>query len=73
MADALESALMAATLNGISQNTPCPKVPEHGPMERREEMFWWRGTFSPGWVCVKCNALWSIKGEEMEPLRGTGI
>lgn len=56
-----------------TNNTACPKHPEHGPMEYRQGMFYWRGDHYPGWVCVPCNALWAMKGEEMPPLKGEGI
>lgn len=36
-------------------------------------MFYWRGEYKPGYVCVTCNSLWAIAGHEIEPLRGTGI
>jgi len=39
------------------------------PMERYDNQFYWRGTYAPGWVCPKCNALYPIKGEEIEPLK----
>ena len=46
---------------------PCPKCGE--PMERRENQFFWRGDFRPGHVCVACNALYAIAGEEIAPLK----
>lgn len=39
------------------------------PMERKENMFFWRGEFKPGWVCAICKGLWPIKDEEIEPLK----
>jgi hypothetical protein len=45
----------------------CPTCGD--PLQRRPRMFFWRGTHSDGAVCERCNALWSIAGEEMEPLR----
>jgi hypothetical protein len=38
-------------------------------MERRDSMFFWRGNSRPGHVCVPCNALYAIAGDEIEPLR----
>ena len=46
---------------------PCPKCGE--PMERHERQFFWRGDYRPGHVCVPCNALYAIKGEEIAPLK----
>ena len=46
---------------------PCPRCGE--TLQRRERMFFWRGSCSDGAVCERCNGLWSIVGEEMEPLR----
>lgn len=59
-------------MSAMTSNTKdCPKCEQ--PMERREGMFYWRGDYKPGWVCVSCNALWSIKGEEIAPLVGNGL
>jgi hypothetical protein len=49
----------------------CPKCMR--PMERREGMFYWRGEVKPGLFCPPCNALWSVPGEEIEPLRPAPI
>ena len=45
----------------------CPKC--GAEMGRREQMFYWRGEWKPGLVCVKCNALWPVPGDEIPPLR----
>ena len=49
--------------------TRCPDCSK--PLVRRAGMFWWRGVSSDGAVCpsVYNHGLWSIVGEEMEPLR----
>jgi hypothetical protein len=52
-------------------NALCPKCAH--PMEKREGMFYWRGDFRPGWVCIPCNSLHAIKNREIEPLKGDGI
>lgn len=38
-------------------------------MEKMENMFYWRGDWRPGWVCVTCKALFPVAHEEIEPLR----
>lgn len=38
-------------------------------LERKQNMFYWRGEYFDGAVCEPCNALYSIDGEEMPPLR----
>lgn len=52
-----------------SPGDPCPKCGQ--PLQRREAMFHWRGDTRPGAYCPACNAVWSMAGEEIEPLRPT--
>lgn len=47
--------------------TRCPKC--NTPLIRKPAQFHWRGETFDGAVCLKDNALWSIVGEEMPPLR----
>ena len=35
-------------------------------MERRPNMFYWRGRFFHGLVCVPCNALWDDPTDSFE-------
>lgn len=51
----------------MTQGPNCPKCGL--PMERRDAQFFWRGDYRPGYVCVSCNALWPVPGEEIAPLR----
>ena len=46
---------------------PCPACGH--PLERLARSFFWRGEMRDGAVCLPCNALWAIDGEEIEPLR----
>lgn len=46
---------------------PCPNCKE--PLVRMPRMFYWRGEYFDGAVCVAQNSLWPIRGEEMPPLR----
>lgn len=49
---------------------PGDKCPKCGaPLQRRDNMFHWRGESRPGCYCESCNALWVLDGEEIEPLR----
>lgn len=63
--------IVRAWLDAIERSkgtiTRCPKC--NRPLRRRPGQFFWRGTHSDGAVCDRCNALWSIVGEEMEPLK----
>lgn len=44
-----------------------------GDMVKRSNMFYWRGDWRPGWVCLECRALYAVAGDEIEPLKGTGL
>jgi len=48
----------------ITRCTKCDK-----PLIRRSHMFYWRGKYSYGAVCPDSHGLWSIVGEEMDPLK----
>ena len=37
-----------------------------GTLERRPNMFYWRGCFFHGLVCVPCNALWDDPTDSFE-------
>lgn len=51
----------------MNDATDCPKCSK--PMEKRAGMFFWRGEFKPGLVCVPCHALYVVPGDEIPPLR----
>lgn len=46
-----------------------PTCPQGHPLERHEDMFYWRGSSRPGLVCPICKSLFTVPGEEIEPLR----
>lgn len=33
-----------------------------GPLVRRPDMYYWRGVFMHGWICIPCNSLWDLGG-----------
>lgn len=52
----------------LTDGDVCPKC--QGKLLRTPDMFYWRGTCKDGLVCELCRALWAIRGEEIEPLKG---
>lgn len=51
----------------LEEGDPCPACGK--PVERVEAQFYWRGDVKPGAVCRHCNALWVLKGHEIEPFK----